>query len=353
MVQALQRAGAGDELQRRVSVATPASRALLDPDIPLDTIAHLIAAHGLVVVFLNVLAAQAGLPVPMVPVLMVMGARSMAGEVAVEALFGVAVGACLTADLVWYAAGKRFGGRVLRTVCRLSLSPDSCVRQTQSLFARWGVWSLLVAKFIPGLGPISTALSGQARVPLPMFVLVDALGAGLFVGVAIGLGRAFHSAVDKLLGVLAHLGETGSAIIIGALLLFMAFRFGHRYWLIRALRMTRISVAELQQLRKSDTPHAIYDVRASASRERDGAIPGAQPWSVDATELPPAAASPHVEVIVYCDCPNDYSAAKVAYRLRQAGFTNVRPLNGGIDAWIAAGLPVERPGEEQCAEHSA
>ncbi len=308
----------------------------------MDTIVHLLVAHGLVVVFFNVLAAQLGLPLPMVPVLVVMGARSMGGEVALEALFAVALGACLVADLVWYAAGQRYGGRVLRTVCRLSMSPDSCVRQTQSLFARWGVWTLVVAKFIPGLGPISTALSGQTRVPLPVFILLDAIGASLFVGVAIGLGRAFRAAVDSVLGMLASFGEVGLAVIAGALLLFIAFRYAQRFWLIRALRMTRISVAELQRLRASDTPHAIYDVRAAASRERDGTIPGAQPWSVDATELPPAAASPEVEIVVYCDCPNDYSAAKVAHRLRQAGFTNVRPLHGGIDAWIAAGLPLER-----------
>jgi membrane protein DedA with SNARE-associated domain/rhodanese-related sulfurtransferase len=312
----------------------------------LDTIVRLLADYGLVVVFLNVLAAQVGLPLPMVPVLVVMGARSMAGEVAVEALFGVAVAGCLTADLIWYAAGQRYGGRVLRTVCRLSMSPDSCVRQTRSLFARWGVWTLVVAKFIPGLGPISTALSGQTRVALPVFVLLDTIGASLFVGVAIGLGRAFHSAVDGLLGLLAGFGEIGVVVIVAALLLFVAFRFARRHWLIRALRMTRISVAELERLRRSDRPHAIYDVRAADSRQRDGAIPGALPWSVDAKELPPSATAPDVEVIVYCDCPNDYSAAKVAYRLRQAGFTRVRPLHGGIDAWIAAGLPVERPAAE-------
>ena len=310
----------------------------------MDTIVHLLVAHGLAVVFLNVLAAQVGLPLPMVPVLVVMGARSIAGEVAVEAVFAVALAGCLTADLVWYAAGKSYGSRVLRTVCRLSMSPDSCVRQTQSLFARWGVWTLVVAKFIPGLGPISTALSGQTRVALPVFLLLDTFGASLFVGVAIGLGRAFHSAVDSVLGTLASFGEIGLGIIAGALLLFVAFRFAQRHWLIRALRMTRISVSELERLRGSGSPHAIYDVRAAASRERDGAIPGAQPWSVDAKELPPAAASPEVEVVVYCDCPNDYSAAKVAWRLRKAGFTNVRPLHGGIDAWIAAGLPIEKVG---------
>ena len=159
------------------------------------------------------------------------------------------------------------------------------------------------------------------------------IGASLFVGVAIGLGRVFHSAVDSVLGMLAGFGQVGIVGIVAALLLFIAFRFAQRYWLIRALRMTRISVAELERLRASDTPHAIYDVRAAASRERDGAIPGARPWAVEATELPAEATSPEVEVIVYCDCPNDYSAAKVAYRLRHAGFTNVRPLHGGIDAW--------------------
>jgi len=31
----------------------------------------------------------------------------------------------------------------------------------------------------------------------------------------------------------------------------------------------------------------------------------------------------------------------VAFKLKQVGFTRIRPLAGGLDAWIAAGLPVE------------
>jgi rhodanese-related sulfurtransferase len=46
---------------------------------------------------------------------------------------------------------------------------------------------------------------------------------------------------------------------------------------------------------------------------------------------------------VYCACPNDASAAQVARRLMAAGFRNVRPLHGGIDAWQAAGLALEYP----------
>ena len=309
----------------------------------MELIIQLLIEHGLSAVFLNVFASQLGLPLPMVPLLVVMAARSVADNVAVGALFAVAFGACLIADLVWYTAGRHYGGRVLHTVCRLSLSPDSCVRQTQSLFARWGVWTLVVAKFIPGLGPVATALSGQSRVPLRVFVLLDALGIALFIGVFIWLGRAFHSTIDSLLNATASYGMGALASVFVALLLFLAIRLARRNWLIRALRMTRISVPEFKRLLESDTPYAIYDVRAAASRERDGTIPGALPWSLEDTGRPQSSSSPDIQVIVYCDCPNEYSAATVARRLRQAGFTCVRPLHGGMEAWIAAGHPVEHP----------
>jgi rhodanese-related sulfurtransferase len=48
------------------------------------------------------------------------------------------------------------------------------------------------------------------------------------------------------------------------------------------------------------------------------------------------------EVIVYCACPNEASAAQVAKRLLRQGFKRVRPLAGGIDAWVAAGYQVEK-----------
>lgn len=208
---------------------------------------------------------------------------------------------------------------------------------------RWGVWTLPVAKFIPGLGPMVNALSGHSRVPLRVFVLLDALGIALFIGVFIGLGRAFHPTIDTLLETLASYGGVGLASLFVALFLFLAFRLARRHRLIRTLRMARISVPEFKQLLESDTPYAIYDVRAAASRERYGTIPGALPLPLERTGAPESASSPDMQVIVYCDCPNEYSAATVALRLRRAGFTCVRPLHGGIEAWIAAGHQIVRP----------
>jgi membrane protein DedA with SNARE-associated domain/rhodanese-related sulfurtransferase len=305
---------------------------------------QLLAEHGLALVFLNIGAEQAGVPVPAYPMLIVTGALSVDGWYSAWTLLGVAVAACLVADLVWYYAGRRFGGRVLRTVCRISLSPDTCVRQTESLFARWGVWSLLVAKLVPGFGTIATVLSGNQRVPILTFLFFDALGAALYAGIGIGLGVVFHTAVDGLLDVLAGLGRVALPLLAIALVLFIAAKAWHRHRLIREFRGARITVPELSDLIGSGRAHAIVDVRNESSRARDGAIPGALAWPTedgdDARVL--AQVSQDAEVVVYCACPNEASAALVARRLRRAGFPHVRPLYGGIHAWIEAGLPVEQ-----------
>lgn len=299
-----------------------------------------LALYGPGVVFLNLLAEQLGLPLPAYPVLVVTGAFSVDGRYSAAALLAAAVAACLVADLVWYAAGRRYGQRVLRTVCRISMSPDSCVRQTEQLYARWGAASLLVAKFIPGFGTIATALAGRMRVRLATFLLLDTVGATLYAGLGIALGRVFHDAVDQVVEVFESLGRIGGVLLLVALALFIAAKWWQRKRLILELRMARITVPELEQLIGAGTAPAIIDVRSASARESEGTIPGAHAWGLDdvAPDLPR-----DVEVVVYCACPNEVSAARVAQRLRAAGFQRVRPLQGGIDAWLAAGLPVSKP----------
>jgi rhodanese-related sulfurtransferase len=125
--------------------------------------------------------------------------------------------------------------------------------------------------------------------------------------------------------------------------IYLAWKWWQRYRMIRELRMTRISVAELGQLIDSGLAPTILDVRPDLSRDRDGIIPGALPWSSHAGLEHMPEVGRDTEVIVYCACPNEASAALVARQLKLAGFKNVRPLHGGIDAWIASGLPVDRP----------
>ena len=208
----------------------------------------LIEHYGLAFVFVNVLLLQAGLPVPAYPTLIVTGALAARSPYTLPGLVATAVAASLVADLVWYMIGRQLGGRVLKTLCRISLSPDSCVRQTESIFTRWGARSLTVAKFIPGFASVATAMAGIVRLSLWRFVVFDAIGAALWSGVAIALGFIFQDAVNEVLDVLSELGRIGLMLIVGAFVIYLAWKWVQRQRFIRQFRMDRMTVHELRDL---------------------------------------------------------------------------------------------------------
>ena len=310
----------------------------------MQMILTLIEQYGLWLVFANVLALQVGLPVPAYPTLIVIGAVSARGDFTAPQVIAVAVLASLIADLAWYIAGMRFGRRVLRVMCRLSLSPDSCVRQTESIYERWGAPSLMVAKFVPGFAAVATSMAGVMQTRLASFVVFDAIGALLWSSVAVTLGWIFRDAVQEVIEVLAQAGRWGLLFLLFAFALYVAVKSIQRYRLIRTLRMARISVDELNDMLRNNERPLVVDVRSPAS-QKNGRIPGAV-WidshafdeSLRAQRLQERTAD---EVIVYCACPNEASAAVVAKKLMRAGFTRVRPLAGGIEAWMAKGFAIE------------
>lgn len=316
----------------------------------------LVDHYGLLLVFANVLALQLGLPLPAYPTLILVGALAARGDFTIPEVIAVAVLASVIADLVWYAAGTRVGRRVLRLICRLSLSPDSCVSQSERIYERWGAPSLMFAKFVPGFAAVATSMAGVMRTRVASFLLFDAIGAMLWSGVAVAIGWVFRDAVTDVIAVLEQAGRWGLIALVSALLLYLATKALHRYRLIRTLRMSRVSVEELHDMITANERPLIVDVRSPTSQAQ-GRIPGAV-WidshafdeSMQATGLRDSAAG---EVIVYCACPNEASAALVAKRLMRAGFTRVRPLAGGIEAWVEKGYDVESGPREATPEPSA
>lgn len=307
----------------------------------MQQLVSLLEQYGLSFVFLHVLAEQAGVPLPAYPTLIVAGALMAHANYGLSQLLLAAVAAAMLADLGWYFAGSRLGRPVLRTLCRVSLSPDSCVRQTETIYLRWGAPSLLVAKFIPGFAAVATALAGSIGTRLWVFLLFDGIGALLWAGLAVALGVAFRDAVNDVIDVLDQLGKWGLVAIIAAFALVVLLKWWQRQRFYRQLRMARISVGELHDLLDKGELPVILDVRSPLAQGQDGRIPGA--IFVDAQrfrEAPPEVSATG-EVIVYCACPNEASAALLAKRLMQQGYSRVRPLHGGIDAWIAAGYALE------------
>jgi membrane protein DedA with SNARE-associated domain/rhodanese-related sulfurtransferase len=252
----------------------------------------------------------------------------------------VAVAATVAADLLWYAGGRRFGAALLRLMCRISLSPDSCIGRTRRLYGRWGAPSLILAKYIPGFAAVATTLAGETRTSLRRFLVYDAIGAALWAGGAIALGAIFHEAVESVLTELEQLGHYALIVLCAALALFVAGKWWQRHRFLASIRMARITPGELDLLLRTGSPAAVLDVRTPERRAQTGWIPG----SIQVRDIAELTLDRDDEIVVYCDCPNDASAAVMARRLKEQGYRRVRPLAGGVDAWRGKGLPIDREG---------
>lgn len=161
----------------------------------MDPLVRLIEQYGLLLVWSNVFLAQAGLPVPAVPALLVAGALAAGDEFSWTALWSGSVAASLIADYSWYLAGARFGDRALRRVYLILSLPEPAARRIETIVARCGTYSLLIAKFVPGLGLIAPPIAGTISVRPLTFLVLDGLGAALWAGVPIALGTYYQYAV--------------------------------------------------------------------------------------------------------------------------------------------------------------
>jgi membrane protein DedA with SNARE-associated domain/rhodanese-related sulfurtransferase len=305
----------------------------------MEGLLDLVARHGVAIVFFNVLVEQIGLPVPAVPTLIVAGALAAKGQLSAPAVFAAAIVACYLGDGLWFAGGRIYGHRVMRLLCRISLSPDSCVRQSEYQFGRWGKAALVVSKFVPGLSTVTPPLAGAMRMSWPSFIVLNGAGILLWSAIPIGAGMLFNDQIGEIIALLERYGAMAGSLLVAALAAYIAFKWWERRRFYRALRLARITVEELRGLHERGKRPVVVDVRSAVARKADArSIPGAltiDPGEIEARlgELPRDR-----EIVFYCSCPNEASAAQVAKQIVQLGYTRVRPLAGGLDAWFHSGV---------------
>jgi membrane protein DedA with SNARE-associated domain/rhodanese-related sulfurtransferase len=306
------------------------------------SLSHLLESYGLALVFGNVLVEQSGLPIPAVPTMIAAGALAAEGQYPPLAVMAAAFAACIIGDSAWYVVGRLYGHRVMKLLCGISLSPDSCVRQTSLQFERWGGWTLVLGKFLPGIGTVAPPLAAVMRMGWTRFLLLSGLGSALWVGLAVGAGMLFHARVNEVLARLEELGGT-ALIALGALVAgYIALKWWQRRRFYRTLRMARITVAELRGLMDRKEEPVVVDLRAASDRLSNGhSIPGALAIDLAQVERHLRQFPKDREIIFFCNCPNEASAASAAKVLMDLGYTRVRPLLGGLEAWAAAGYAVE------------
>ena len=296
---------------------------------PLD----LLAQYGIAVIFVAVLIEQAGLPLPAAPLLVAAGSLAETGVFRPELVLLSAFVACLLADHGWYFAGRARGRVLLAGICRLSLSPDTCVRRTDDLIARHGAPLLLGAKFIPGVSAVSIPTVGAMGVSYLRFLAFDALGALAWCGAYVGAGMIFSREVQKVIDAMAAIGGW-SLVVLGVLLaLYVGLKAAYRARLRRLYHAVRINPEELIALRKEEPDLVFVDARSTLAREAD---PRQLPSAVlvrgeHVANLLPISVRDKT-IVTFCTCPNEASAAWLADELLKLGFSRVRVLTGGEDA---------------------
>jgi len=301
-------------------------------------------SHGLLLVFVNVLLEQIGLPVPAYPTLIVTGALAMQSKPLLGAGVLVAMLACLIADALWYWAGKRYGSVLLKSICKISLSQDTCIRQGLNVYERVGPRAMLLSKFLPGAGALVTTVAGMNATPFALFMRYSLAGSFIWAGSALLLGMLFSDALIPLLDWLSGYLPIAIGAVLGLLGVFIAWKYWKRRRLqARTARVPRITVPQLLALRDSDQAPVIIDVRPRFHTAVVEGIPGAVSISLEEPLEPWLDQLDDVDMVFYCACPNELSAALLAEKLHARGLTRGKALVGGLDAWREAQVAASDP----------
>jgi len=300
------------------------------------------ARYGLLLLFAVVFIEQLGAPLPSPPFLLAAGGLAGIGKMNPVLALLLATLASLLADSIWFYLGRARGSRILRLLCRISIEPDTCVLRTENVFVRYGMRGVVFAKFIPGLGTVMPSLAGMYGVSIGRFVAFDGLGALLYAGCFLLLGFLFSNQLQQVADALDRLGK-GAVLLLGALFVaYIAFKYIQRQRTLRKLQTARITVEELRQRQEVGGEVFIVDLRSPMAVQSDPyRIPGAQHLLMDKVEEWLPIIPRDQEVVLYCSCPNEASAARTAFLLYKRGITRVRPLLGGMDAWRERNYPLE------------
>ncbi|HUQ49580.1 MAG TPA: VTT domain-containing protein [Terriglobales bacterium] len=266
-----------------------------------STTLRFVAEHGYTVLFAWVIAEQAGMPIPAIPILLAAGALSRTGVMNLPLSLALTMVAALAADFIWYELGRRKGLPVLNFLCRVSLEPDTCVRQTEMAFSKHGMRSLIVSKFIPGLNTAAPPLAGIFRTPRSRFFAYDALGTFIWAGTFLGVGRIFSQQIEQIAKKVMEFGASAAQLIIGSLVVYVVYKWVRRQLLIRELRVLRLDPHELKKMLDEGHPVTIVDLRHPVDFENEPhSILGALRMSPEELETKHEQIPRDQDVILYC-----------------------------------------------------
>src|SRR6185437_14255736 len=204
--------------------------------------------HACAILFVWVLAEQLGLPIPSIPVLLTAGTLSAAHRVHSFSALLVVVLACVLADSLWFALGRRYGNGVIRLLCRFSFEASTCISKTEDYFGRRGAETLLFAKFVPGLSTVAAPIAGQTGMPYPRFVLYDLCGTLLWSLSCLFAGRFFGDVAKRSQAFFALLSHFAALVFILMVAGFFLWRVVKQRRFLAQVRELRLEPSELKAM---------------------------------------------------------------------------------------------------------
>ncbi len=135
--------------------------------------------------------------------------------------------AILSADTLTWLVGRKVGlhpeGFMARRI------GAHRIERIDRFYRRYGSWTIVLCRQIPGLRLPTFFFAGAAAFPLGRFLRYDALGAMITAGVYVGLGAAFAEDFERLLVGAESFRQT---LLSGVGILVAAVALG---WLLRRL----------------------------------------------------------------------------------------------------------------------
>jgi len=307
--------------------------------------------HGYVILAAIILLEAIGIPVPAAVALLIAGGAVARGMLQAQYVLGIAVFAMLAGDTLMFFLGRYTGWWLLGLLCRVSLNPEACILRSADSFYRRGRTLLVVAKFIPGINTMAPPLAGSMNMRTLTFLRLDLAGALLYVGSYLVVGYVFSGALEVVTRGYDSAGRLIGWIVLALVIAYLLFRV----WLwVKGRALSAVPFAHPEEAaRELATGAPVYDVRSHGYFDPKATrIQGSRRLDPNALHQSGAEMPEAGKVFVYCTCVRQATSAKVARELQKMLLgKNVRVtvIQGGLSAWVKAGLPVEDVPPEEVA----
>lgn len=193
------------------------------------TVEHLVSQFGAPALFATITLESLGAPVPGESAVIAAAAAAGRGELDIRAVAIAAFAGAVLGDNIGYLIGRKLGRRtVVRYGSRFGLT-DKAFGRVEAVMARWGALVVIVARFVMLLRQLNGIVAGTTGMAWPRFLLANALGAALWVGLWATLAyRLGHEAKSFVPWIWHHLGVIVAILVPVLILVLAGLRFSGR-----------------------------------------------------------------------------------------------------------------------------